>query len=343
MFTFLPAVANHFRRASPVAVIAALSLAACGGGSGYGSGYSSTSPTGAAGSKAFAADSPHSVIGSLINPNPGPGTIMVDRTIMGIYTQLSNNIGSLALDTGNDRLYVGNGTSILVFNGASQANGDPFVDRVITNSPASGNTGSLFLDTVGNRLYVGDDVVGVRVFDNASGITGATASTRVITGDFGASFQIFGVAVDIAKNILFVSNRNITASSSQISVFDSASTVSGSNTPNRTITPNPASTVGGIFLDAGNNRLYVAGGSSTAVMVFDNASTANGSTQPTKTMSFPSAITSVVVDTVNDRLYAVSLGAIYILNGASTASGAVTANAVLAPSGGSFTAVAVAP
>jgi len=333
---------NGFRRAAPFALIAAFGLAACGGG------YSSSTPYGMStgsgpGSKAFAADSPHSTIGSLIDPNPGPGTIMVDRTISGIYTQISNNIGSLALDTANNRLYVGNGMSILVFNNASQANGDPFVDRVITNNPASGNTGSLFLDTVNNRLYVGDDVVGVRVFDNASGITGATTSTRLINGNFGGSFQIHGVAVDASKNILYVSNT--VGSTNQISVFDAANAVNGSSTvPNRTITPNPASGVGGIFLDPGHDRLYVAGGSSnTLVMVFDTASTANGSTTPAKTMSFPSAITSVFVETVNDRLYAVSLGAIYILSSASTASGTVTATAVLAPSGGSFTAVAVAP
>src|ERR1700694_2114649 len=69
-----------------------LGLAACGGGGGggYGGGGGSNMPTGAAGSKAFAADSPHFAIGSLINPNPGPGTIIVDRIISGIYTQLSN-------------------------------------------------------------------------------------------------------------------------------------------------------------------------------------------------------------------------------------------------------------
>jgi hypothetical protein len=301
-------------------------------------------PTGAAASKAFAADSPHSTIGSLINPNPGSGTIMVDRAITGVYTQLSNNIGSLALDTTNNRLYVGNGMSILVFNNASQANGDPFVDRVITNNPASGNAGSLFLDTVNNRLYVGDDTAGVRVFDNASGISGATPSTRLISGNFGGSFQIHGVAVDTSsKNILYVSNT--VGLTNQISVFDSANMVNGSSTaPNRTITPSPASGVGGIFLDAANDLLYVASGSSAAtVMVFNAASTANGATPPTRTMTFPSPITSVFVETVNDRLYAVSLAAIYILSSASTASGTVTATAVLAPSGGGFTAVAVAP
>src|SRR6266571_6083164 len=151
----------------------ALGLAACGGGGGYGGG--NNAPSGAAASKLFGADSPHRAIGSLANPNPGAGTFPVDRTIVGpIYTELSNNIGSLALDPALDYLYVGNGSSILVFYMASMAIGDIPPSRVITNSPAGGNTGSLFLDTLHNRLYVGDDgVEAVRVFDNASGINGS--------------------------------------------------------------------------------------------------------------------------------------------------------------------------
>src|SRR6266699_4552613 len=122
----------------------ALGLAACGGGGGYGGG--NNAPSGAAPSKLFAADSPHKAIGSLANPNPGAGTFPVDRTIMGpIYTELSNNIGGLALDPALDYLYVGNGTSILVFYMASMANGNISPSRSI--AIGSGNTGSLFLDT----------------------------------------------------------------------------------------------------------------------------------------------------------------------------------------------------
>ena len=319
----------------------ALGLAACGGGGG---GYGNNPPSGAAPSKLFGADSPHMAIGSLANPNPGAGTFPVDRTIMGIYPGLSNNIGSLALDTGRNYLYVGNGTSILVFHSASTADGDIFPDQSF--GIGGGNTGSLFLDMVNDRLYVGDDGNGVKVFNGASTANGAPSPARTITGDFGATFAIHGVAVDTtARNILYVSNTNHTTSSDQISVFDGASTVNGSNAPNRTITPNPVSSVGGISLDAANDRLYVAGGASaTTVMVFNGASTANGSTAPAKTLlGFPSGIRNVVVDTVNDRLYAVGVSGVYIVNSVSTASGAVTATAILAPTGGSLTAVAVGP
>jgi len=302
-------------------------------------------PTSAAASKLFAADSPHRAIGSLANPNPPAGPLVVDRIIIGsTYTGLSNNLGSLALDPALDYLYVGNGSSIRVFYGASQADGDASPARVITNSPAGGNTGSLFLDTVHNRLYVGDDIIGVRVFDNASGISGATPSTRLVTG-FGT---IFGVAVDTTANdILYVSNRDATPTY-QISVFTPASAVNGSATPSRTITPtlsNANLSVGGISLDAVNDRLYVAGATNATVMVFDGASTANANGQipPTKILTFPATISSVVIDAVNNRLYAVSLGAIYILNNASAAMDPITVTTVFAQVNGNFTAVAVSP
>lgn len=350
MFTFIP-MWNGFRRAAPLALIAALGLAACGKAYNGGDTVYGMPTSGGAGSKAFAADSGHSAIGSLINPNPAPGTIMVDRTIMGIYTQLSNNIGSLARDTANDRLYVGNGTSILVFNNASQASGDPFVDRVITSSPAIGNTGSLFLDTASDRLYVGDTNVGVRVYNSASMANGSTASARLIAGGYGVTFAIQGVAVDTTKNILYVSASTPSLTSSwQILVFDNAAMVDGSTAPTRSIIPMETTTnfpVGGIFLDAANDRLYVSSSQGgTFVMVFDGASTADGPTPRTKSIVFPTALSSVVLDTMNNRLYAVSpgaTGAIYVLNNASAASGVVSATGVLVPSGGSFTAVAISP
>jgi len=232
---------------------------------------------------------------------------------------------------------------MLVFHSASTADGDIFPDQSF--GIGGGNTGSLFLDMVNDRLYVGDDTNGVKVFNGASTANGAPSPARTITGDFGTTFVIHGVAVDTTptKNLLYVSNTNHTTSSDQISVFANADTVGGSVAPTRTITPNPASAVGGIFLDTGNDRLYVAGGTSTTyVMVFNGASAANGSTTPTKTLlGFPSGIRNVVVDTVNDRLYAVGVSGVYIVNSVSTATGAVTATAILPPSGGSLTAVAV--
>jgi hypothetical protein len=281
-------------------------------------------------------------IGSLANPNPSAGALMVDRVIGGptsIY--LTNNIGSLALDTASDILYVGNGTAIKVFNGASMANGDPIQNRTVTNSPFGGNAGSMALDTTNNRLYVGDDVFGVRVFNNATTINGATASTRVITG----LGTIHGVAVDAGNDILYVSNTT-SAPSNQINLF-TASTANDPATPIATITPTASAVnlnVGGISLDTARDLLYVAGLSDSTVNVFGSVhGTAGGAIAPTKTLTFPATISSVTIDSTNNRLYAVSLGAIYILNGASSATDPITVTAILVPSGGSFTAVAVNP
>lgn len=328
-------------------------LAACGGG-GYGSGGGNMPVAGVGPSKLFAADSTNMVVGSLANRDPTAGSLMVDRLIgeqPGAfpynYAQFTTNLGSLAVDAPRDVLYVGAGTSIRIFYGASQANGDIFASASV--GPI-GNTGSMFVDATHDVLYVGDDVAGVKVFSTASMATG-TPTPRSITGDFGATFQIHGVAVDTTANdILYVSNTNHTTSSDQISVFDGASTVSGSNPPNRTITPTISGTpqtVGGVSLDTGHNVLYVAGGSASAqVMVFTGASTANdvsGATTPARVMTFPSGILKVAVDAVNDRLYAVGAnGHVYLVESASTASGAVTAKDA-SVAGGTLTAVAVNP
>ncbi len=352
MFTFTPR-RNGLLRAAPLALIAALSLAACGNS--YNGGMTYNMPTGGAGSKLFAADSVHMMIGSLVNPDPPTGPLTVNRMIGGMfnYAGLSNNIGSLALDPTLDYLYVGNGTSILVFFSASMANGDIFSSRTITSSPAFSNTGSMFLDTTHDILYVGDNLAGVRVFTGISGLaTGSHAPDHSVTGNFGTAFLIRGVAVDTrANNILYVSN-DITSptSSHRISVFNNASTVTTA-APIRTITPTVSTVnqpVGGISLDATHDVLYVAPGSSgNGIMVFSPASAADGLIPPAKTLMITSApgILSVLVDPVNDRLYAVgSNGHIYLIETVSMlSSGNAAAKDASLSNGGMLTAVAVSP
>jgi hypothetical protein len=332
-------------RLAALLILVTTGLAACGG-SGYGSGGGMMPVAGVGPSKLFAADSTNMAIDSLANPNPAAGMLAADRMITNTfgYAGLSSTMGSLALDAANDRLYVGTGTSIVEFDGASMLNGYLFFTRRIT---IAGNTGSLFLDTTNDRLYVGNDTSGVQVFNAASMANGTLAADRTLTG-FGAGFQILGVAVDTAKNILYVSNTT-TGPSYQVSVFDSAGAVNNTDTPNRTITPNVSNTaepVGGIALDATHDILYVAGGStSPLVMVFTGASTADntaGAATPSRTMTFPANISNVVLDVPNDRLYALGGSTLYVLNGVSTASGMVTPAAVTL-SGGNLTAVAVNP
>jgi hypothetical protein len=343
----------RWRRAAllVVAVVQLASLAACGGSGGYGGGGGSNMPVAGVGpSKLFAADSTDRVVGSLANPDPAAGSLMVDRIIGPTspyfynYAMFSANIGSLALDTARDILYVGNGTSVLVFLGASMANGDLFTNATI--GPI-GNTGSMFLDSANDRLYVGDDAVDVKVFSGASTANGSPAP-RHITG---MTTPIHGVAVDTAKNVLYVSNDTPGVSTThQIMVFDNADTVTTAG-PSRTITPtvsNVNQTVGGIFVDNLHDVLYVAGGSaSTQIMVFPGASTANdvsGATAPGKILTMPSGMLKVVVDTTHDRLYAVGFnGHIYLVENVSTLSSGPATAKDASVSGGSLTAIVVNP
>ena len=62
-------------------------------------------PTNAAASKLFAADAGYPGIGSLVNPDPAPGLLAVDRFFYG--GGITTSVKSLALDTISDRLYVG--------------------------------------------------------------------------------------------------------------------------------------------------------------------------------------------------------------------------------------------
>ena len=191
---------------------------------------------------------------------------------------------------------------------------------------------------------MGDDIVGVRVFNNASAINGSIASNRLIGG-----FRVVhGVAVDTGRNILYVSNES--NSGSAIDVFDHADTVNGNAVPARRImmlVDNRTFLTWGIFLDAAHDRLYVTSLDYT-VRVFDAVSTANGSMPPTRTLAVPPVTTgigfsSVFVDVANDRLYAVGISAIAVVQNVSTTSDASTAAVVFPPSLGDFTAVVVAP
>jgi len=321
-----------------IAIVALAALTACGGGGGG----SSPAPMAVA-SKIFIADSGNAQIGSSPNSNPPPGANVIQRVITGSSTMLSSNLADIALDVANDRLYVSDTGSILVFNNASTAAGNVAPSRVVS-SLAAGTFAGLFLDTVNDRLYATVNVTfattEVRVFDKVSSAVNASP-TR--TFSFPANF-LFDIAVDTTKNIAYVYDFANTGFS-QISVFDNAAALSGSVAPNRTIgigeTFSPGRAIG-MFIDPANDRLYAP--RLGAVMVFDTASTNNGPAAPVRTVTLPIAdVSNITVDLTANRLYAADTTGLSIIANASTASGTPVINRVLAPSGAVFKAVAVAP
>jgi len=118
-----------------------------------------------AASKLFAADSTDRFIGSLANPDPrgaddGGSRDRSTYPSFFNYAGFSMSLGSLALDALRDYLYVGNGTSILVFHGASTADG------ISLPTQPSGRSGKPVPCScaANDRLYVGDDGTDVKVF-----------------------------------------------------------------------------------------------------------------------------------------------------------------------------------
>jgi hypothetical protein len=147
--------------------------------------------------------------------------------------------------------------------------------------------------------------------------------------------------VDVTKNQLYV---GVISGTSSILVFNDADTLSSSSaTPAKKL--DSPSGLGAFFLDAVNDRLYLAQ-SNGPIQVFDNASAlANGALPaPNRTITLGATQKYIFVDATNNRLYAVSENRIFIVNGVSTAADPVTATAISVQTPGSqFLAVAAKP
>src|SRR5687768_7025955 len=111
-------------------------MAGCGGGGGGDGGDGRPS------SKLFVVDSGNQAIGSMINPNPSPGTLAVDRIISGANTGLGtpgigtpsvSTLPSLALDAAGDRIYVATQLSVLQWENAGFASGNTPRTRAFTS------------------------------------------------------------------------------------------------------------------------------------------------------------------------------------------------------------------
>src|SRR6266480_2573179 len=193
-----------------------LGLAACGGGGGYGGG--NNPPSGAAPSKLFAADSTDRVVGSLANPNPAAGSLTVDRTIgpTSPYffnnARFSTNIGSVAVDTTNNILYVSNENStthqISVFDNADAVT-TAAPSRTITPTVSTVNqpVGGISLDAAHDLLYVapGSGGNGIMVF-TASTASGSIPPAKTLT--ITSAPGILSVLVGSANDRLYAVGSN---------------------------------------------------------------------------------------------------------------------------------------
>jgi hypothetical protein len=317
-------------------------------------------PQGAAASKVFVADAANLAIGSLIDPNPAPGIVTLDRIVAGPDTGLGtpggtpsvSRIPSIALDAAGDRLYVATQSSALAFDRIGTASGNVPRSRAIQSSVNNHAVNFFGLHiAAGDVLYAVEPTGEVHAFNNASMLDGTVAPDRTITPNVVAPItSSFGVTVDAANNALYV---GVASPLSSILVFNNAATANAALTPDRTL--NFALAVGSFCLDDDRDILY-ASMEDGVILVFDRASTLGMGapvtpvpdrlmTLPVPTTTSPSKQLYVSVDTVNNRLYAVNGTTVFIINGASIADDAMLGATQIALSTASslLSAVAVAP
>lgn len=180
------------------------------------------------------------------------------------------------------KLYVSNsgGGSILRFDNAFIANGDVTPAATISGATTTlkGNA-FMTLDAAADRLYVADTGdLSVVIFDGVSTKTGTVniAPTRTIAGAATGLLQPTDVALDKGRDMLYV------ADDIDIFVFNSASAAATNGNVAFARDISPGFAVSAIFLDATNNRLFVADQAADAIAVFDSASTLNGPVKATR-------------------------------------------------------------
>ena len=170
------------------------------------------------------------------------------------------------------KLYVTSGSqnSIVRFDNAFTTNGNVAPAATISGAATQLATPIyLALDGGSDRLFVVDrSSASILVFDQISTKTGNIAPNRVISGISTNLFVPVQPFLDGSRNLLYVSDDV------DVLVFNNASTANGNVASARDI--QPGFSVGAIFVDSTNDRLFVTDPNGNAVNVYDNASTLNG-------------------------------------------------------------------
>jgi len=231
------------------------------------------------------------------------GNVVPNATISGSNTHLTTP-QYLAVDSSKDRLFVANqgASSVLIFESASTKNGNVAPDRTISGS----NTGlsapvDVQLDIGRDLLYVADGAQ-VLVFGSASTVSGNTAPVRTIN----AGFSINAMLLDATGDRLFLAN----GSSNAIDVYDGASTLNNTVSPNRIISGSNTqlSTPAGLQID-NLGRLVVSNFGAPSIAIYANASTANGNLSPT------ASVNGSNTKLANPSQIAVASGQLFIADG----------------------------
>ena len=239
-------------------------------------------------------------------PNQGNSSILVfdtvstlsgnatpTRVIAGNVTELVAPI-DVALDPGNNLLYVADGSSVLVFASASTINGNVPPVRNINMGFA---IGGLALDAKNNQLWVSEPGNNtVDRLDGASFQNGpAVMSASIVGADTGLS-QPRSLIID-SSNRLLVGNSG---SPPGITIYANASTASGDVLPasnisgNNTMLQSPGQI--GTSSNVASGEVFVLDTLKASILVFTNFST-NGNVAPARVIGGPT--TGMTANAVN--------------------------------------------
>ncbi len=216
------------------------------------------------------------------------GDVAPTRTLVGAATLLDHTY-DVVVDEVRNVLYASYRTGavggVLAFANASTIDGNVAPVRNITGF--GNHDKRIFVDAINDRLYVADsDSVppSLKVYDNASTVTGDVAPDRTVSGASTNFVFPWGIAVDIGRDILYLSDE----SGHAIHIFDNASTIDGNIAPSRTVTgaTSTLDSPSDIAVDPVTDTLYVTNYSMGvfpgSLSVWENASTVDGDVAPSR-------------------------------------------------------------
>jgi hypothetical protein len=176
------------------------------------------------------------------------------------------------------KLYVTSGSqnAVLRFDSAFTVTGNVAPAATITGGSTTLSTPIyLALDPAADRLFIANrSTASILIYDQISAKTGDVAPSRTIVGTATNLFIPVQPFLDAGRNLLYVSDDV------DVLVFASASTATGNVASARDI--QPGFSVGAIYVDTANDRLFVTNPGGNAVNIYDSASTLNGVVTPTR-------------------------------------------------------------
>jgi hypothetical protein len=178
---------------------------------------------------------------------------------------------AIALDVTHDMLYAAVSGTIVRIPNASTANGNVSLAATLQ----SGSVYQLWVDEKHDRLYAA--VGGVRVWDNASTLTGNVSASNRFVNVTGADGSLGG-AIDTATDTLYVGSRN----NNSVYAVANGSSANGTGAPARTLTSNTDLSYPMNAAIFGDTLVVSSDNGGAKLQEFDKASTLSGNVSATR-------------------------------------------------------------